>query len=337
MVLRDPIHGNIKINESIIIELIETFEFQRLRRIKQLGITQLFFPGAEHSRFGHSVGTYYIAKRILDKAEFTDFLSKNEILYFQIAALLHDLGHGPFSHAFEEITGTNHEVLTSAIIAGNTEVNHVLKKSIGESGILEVISIIEKRHANEILNDLLSSDFDIDRMDYLLRDAYYCGVPYGGVNLDRIIDKITIFDGAIAFSEDTIPTLESFLLSRTLMFKQVYRYPASKEVEVTLKDLCAKIVTLSNANYDFKTDIQKLLKILNKDYNYLDFLQLDDVSTVAIFLDLRTEKDEILGQLANDFVSGKNSITNKKPEIIKAKDLVDYSKLINAIKSEDFN
>ena len=186
-VFKDPVHRYVHVRDRVIWDLIGTKEFQRLRRIKQLGTTFLTFHGAEHSRFNHSLGVYEIVRRIVD-----DVFSgrkewdESDRLLSLSAALLHDLGHGPFSHAFEKVFQLDHEVFTQDIILGNTEVNQVLS-AVSPDFPKKVSEVIAKTSDKKLVVSLISSQIDADRMDYLLRDAYYTGVSYGNFDIERIM------------------------------------------------------------------------------------------------------------------------------------------------------
>ncbi|MBC1926218.1 HD domain-containing protein, partial [Listeria innocua] len=159
-VFKDPVHGYVHVSDKLIWDLIATKEFQRLRRIHQLGTTSLTLHGAEHSRFNHSLGVYEIVRQIIDVTFANEpQLEPEERMVALCAALLHDLGHGPFSHAFEKVFGTDHEEYTQAIIIGNTEVSEVLSR-VGEDFPLKVASIIKKNYPNQTLVKLISSQID---------------------------------------------------------------------------------------------------------------------------------------------------------------------------------
>ena len=172
-VFKDPVHKYIYVQEPLIWDLINTREFQRLRRIRQLGTSYLTFHGAEHSRFSHSLGVYEIARKIISQFErnsFEEWPSEERLLCL-CAALLHDVGHGPFSHSIETVFGEHHESWSCRIVQGDTEVNRVLRQ-VDPTFPDKVAAVICKTYPKEIVVSLVSSQLDADRMDYLLRDAY---------------------------------------------------------------------------------------------------------------------------------------------------------------------
>ena len=207
-VFRDPVHNYIHVQHQVILDLINSKEVQRLRRIKQLGTTSYTFHGAEHSRFSHSLGVYDITRRICDIFQRNysqekygkDGWDDSHRLVALCAALLHDVGHGPYSHTFEHIFHTDHEALTVAIITSpETEVFQILN-NVEEGFPEKVASVITKTYENPQVVQMISSQIDADRMDYLLRDAYYTGTEYGTFDLTRILRVIRPYEGGIAFS-----------------------------------------------------------------------------------------------------------------------------------------
>ncbi|SUP60934.1 putative dGTPase [Weissella viridescens] len=244
-VLRDPVLNEIHVYDQVILDLIATPEFQRLRRVKQLGVTSEVFHGAEHSRFSHSLGVYEIARRIeRHLAQFyptqtnTDGLwNPEERLVLLCAALLHDLGHGAYSHTFEHIFNTDHEAYTQEIILSpTTQINAVLKQ-VASDFPEKVAQVIAKTYPNPQVVQLISSQIDADRMDYLLRDAYFTGATYGEFDLARIIQTIHPYAGGIAFADKGMNAIEDYVVSRYQMYVQVYFHPVSRAMEVLLQHL----------------------------------------------------------------------------------------------------
>ena len=195
-VFRDAVHNYIHVDQPLILDLINSHEMQRLRRIKQLGGTHQVYQSAEHSRFCHSLGVYFIARKMIFNSAIGAYLNDYDKLTVMCAALLHDIGHGPFSHCFEDAFDLNHEAYTIKIINGKTEVHDLLEK-FDHGFSHRVSSVIEKTHPNKILVQMVSSQLDADRMDYLLRDSYFSGTTYGQFDLSRILRVMAVCDGKI--------------------------------------------------------------------------------------------------------------------------------------------
>lgn len=237
-VFKDPVHNYIHVQDTIIWRLINTKEFQRLRRIRQLGTSYLTFHGAEHSRFSHSLGVYEITRRIISQFErsgYKDWIPEESLLTL-CAALLHDLGHGPFSHSIEEAFEMNHEDWTCRIILEDTEITEILR-DVEEDFPRKVASVIAKTYEHEIVVNLVSSPLDADRMDYLLRDAYYTGVNYGTIDIDRILRMLRPYNGRIVVKESGMHAIEDYLMSRYQMYWQVYFHPVTRSSEIILRQI----------------------------------------------------------------------------------------------------
>lgn len=293
MNIRDAIHGDISIEEEVIKQLIETKEFQRLRNIKQLGLTYLAFPTTEHSRFMHSVGVYYLVTQLLDvlEAKTGQAFEVKERLALQIACLLHDLGHGPFSHTSEEFFGFNHEDYTIKIIEDkDTEVNKVLT-NYGESIIEEVVSFIKKAHHNPVLNSILSGTIDVDRMDYLMRDSYFAGVSYGEIDIQRIFNVIDIKDNSIVFHEKGVKALEDIIISRYNMFSQVYLNKKALAYEVLVAEILGELRTLVDSQFKLPYSVEKVLPFFNGNISVKDYLLADDLVFLTLINDLANLED----------------------------------------------
>lgn len=310
-VFRDPVHDYIHIQHQIILDLINSSEFQRLRRIKQLGTSSLTFHGAEHTRFTHSLGVYEITRRICDTFE-RNYATQtpgdggwddNERLVALCAALLHDIGHGPYSHTFEHIFKTDHEEITVAIITSpETEVYQILSK-VSEDFPEKVASIIQKTHPNPQVVQLISSQIDADRMDYLLRDAYHTGVNYGTFDLTRILRVIRPYKDGIYFQMSGMHAVEDYIVSRYQMYMQVYFHPVSRGMEVILDHLLkrAKKMYVDPA-IQFKDQLNLLGPFFEKNFTLKDYLKLDDGVLATYFTLWKEEKDPILSDLATRFL-----------------------------------
>ncbi|WP_269624286.1 HD domain-containing protein [Prochlorococcus marinus] len=226
----DPLHKSITLNsskpeEKMVMELIDSSPFQRLRRIKQLGPAYLTFHGAESSRFTHSIGVFHITRRAINHlSEFDSRLKKYKFILYG-AALLHDLGHGPLSHTSEEIFKINHEIWTGKLINSNKEITKILNK-YGKGNSKSISDLIHSRKAPEkFIISLISSQLDCDRLDYLMRDSYTTGARYGQLDIDRIISAMTIApDGDLAIHPKGLTAVEHYLVIRNLMYRSVYNH-----------------------------------------------------------------------------------------------------------------
>lgn len=312
-VLRDPIHSYIYIQSPVILDLINTKEFQRLRRIRQLGTANSTFHGAEHSRFTHSVGVYEITRQICDTfqrnypSKGNDGLWDNrERLVALCAGLLHDIGHGPYSHTFEHIFGTNHEELTAAILTSpETEVNQVLRK-VSPDFPQQVASVIQKTYPNQQVVQMISSQIDADRMDYLLRDSYYTGTNYGTFDLQRILRMMRPYQDGITFHISAMHAVEDYIISRFQMYQQVYFHPVSRSMEVILNHLLLRAKWLfKHRQFKANNTPNLLLPFFENNFSLKDYLKLDDGVLNTYFIDWCDNQDKTLCDLAQRFLNRK--------------------------------
>lgn len=334
---RDPIYSLIsfdKIMDSSIIEIINTKEFQRLRRIKQLGFSSYTFPTAVHDRFSHSIGVSYVVGILFDNLGITDdikiptidedgntiniSLSKEELrLLLQLAGLLHDIGHGPFSHAFEKITGTNHEEFSKLIIQ-KTQISQILSnieysdklKKYSEKWIIE---IIDGTFQPIWVKELISSQLDSDRIDYLLRDAYMCGVSYASFDtrwlfnnfeIDQIKSENDRF-GLIVNAKKGLHAIESFIVSRYHMYEQVYFHKTTRGFEVITQNIFKRLLELQKERKitDSYFLNHAFFDILNDNTNIDAFFLLDDYSILChINHWIHESSDNILKNLCESLV-----------------------------------
>jgi HD superfamily phosphohydrolase len=252
-IVRDPIHGDIKIT-GILVDLLKTPEVQRLHNIKQLGFAHLVFPGAHHTRFEHSLGCSMIASQIADILSLND---KEKIL-ITCAAQLHDIGHGPFSHTLESILlerfGVNHVDLTEKLILGRYNILDTKEQQFISAPkvheILETYQVDEKDIVNIIrgklskksyLSQLLNSTIDVDQLDYLMRDAYYTGVAYGMIDLQRLLQTIMIHKGNLTIMRKGVNVVENILMARALMYSSVYFHKTVRIPELMLSKALEEI------------------------------------------------------------------------------------------------
>lgn len=319
-VFKDPVHRYIHVRDQVIWDLIKTREFQRLRRIKQLGTTYLVFHGAEHSRFNHSLGVYEIVRRIVDDVfKGRKEWDESERLLVLCAALLHDLGHGPFSHAFENVFETDHEYFTRRILLGDTEVNAVLRQVAGDFPE-KVAQVIEKTYPNELVVSLISSQIDADRMDYLQRDAYYTGVSYGHFDMERIMRVMRPRENGVVIKESGMHAVEHYIMSRYQMYLQIYFHPVSRSAEVVLNHILKRVKELCTNDYPFKYEPTPFVSFFRGNVTLEDYIALDESIMLAYFQFWMEEDDEILRDLCRRFVNRKlfqytNLNPYKQPEV----------------------
>lgn len=314
-VFRDPVHDYIHVQQQIIMDLINTKEMQRLRRIKQMGTASFTFHGAEHSRFSHSLGVYEIARKICDKFV-RNYAIKDggawddsERLVVLCAALLHDIGHGPFSHTFENIFDTDHEAVTQQIILSeNTEVNQVLR-SVSADFPRQVASVIDKTYENPQVVQLISSQIDADRMDYLLRDSYFSGTNYGNFDLSRILRVMHPYKDGIRFNYNGMHAVEDYITSRYQMYMQVYFHPVSRGMEMLLHHLLkrAQELFLTKDQFSSRETFAPFLEpFFTQEWTLDDYLLLDDGVLQTYFQHWITyAEDPILTDLASRFINRK--------------------------------
>ena len=313
-VLRDPIHNYIYIQHQVILDLINTREFQRLRRIRQLGVANYVFHGAEHSRFTHSVGVYEITRKICDlfqrnypsKEKGDGLWDDDERLVALCAALLHDVGHGAYSHTFEHIFHTNHEKMTTEIItSSHSEVNAVLRK-VAPDFPEKVASVIEKSYPNPQVVQMISSQIDADRMDYLLRDSYFTGTNYGTFDLTRILRVMKPYSDGISFDMSGMHAVEDYIVSRFQMYQQVYFHPVSRSIEVILSHLLKRAKYLyKNGKTNCLGPTNLLFPFFEDNFSLSDYLKLDDGVLNSYFSLWQDSDDKILSDLADRFLNRK--------------------------------
>ncbi|MCO4624283.1 HD superfamily phosphohydrolase [Streptococcus infantarius subsp. infantarius] len=307
-VFRDPVHNYITVNHPVIYDLINSKEFQRLRRVKQVSTTVFTFHGAEHSRFSHCLGVYEIARRVTEifDAKFSEIWDPNENLLTMVAALLHDVGHGAYSHTFEKLFDTDHEAITQEIITSpDTEVNAILR-GVSPDFPENVASIINHTYHNKQVVQLISSQIDCDRMDYLLRDSYYSGARYGQFDLTRILRVIRPTADGIVFEYNGMHAVEDYIVSRFQMYMQVYFHPASRAMEVLLQNLLKRAKYLYHIDsHFFEKTSPNLIPFLANQASLADYLSLDDGVMNTYFQAWMAAEDDILADLASRFVNRK--------------------------------
>lgn len=301
-VFKDPLYGFIHVDYELIRKLIDSSLFQRLRRVRQLSGVQMVFHGAEHSRFSHSLGVYEIANRFLTVPDIQNALNEREKLVFLSAALLHDIGHGAYSHAFEDVFGVDHEKIGAALIIHDKEVFQALN-SIDSDFALDVASIILKQKKFPLIEQLISSQLDVDRLDYLERDAYFTGAAYGHIDVDRLIRVLYIKNDQVVFKVSGIHAIENYLIARYHMYWQVYYHPVARAYEVTLEKIYKRVKDLLVSGFPFNSNVEPLQRVINDPSNLDSYIEIDDFYINGLISSFIKSEDSILKSLANDFLN----------------------------------
>lgn len=303
-VLKDPVHSYIHINYEVIWNCLDSKEFQRLRRIRQLGGDFQVYPTAEHSRFSHSLGVYEIVRRMVTEIKSLSVeLSEYDKICVMLAGLLHDVGHGPFSHAFEHVTNHSHEDYTAKIILGETELNQVLTE-VSPRLPEDIVSIIEHNHPNDILNQIISGQLDADRMDYLLRDSYFSATSYGQFDLERIlrtmrVRKIDENKKALVVKYTGIHSVEDYIMARYQMYWQVYYHPVARSYEAVFIQLFNRLKDIFKDNKEYFSDMKVLIPFLEKNVvSVEEYFKLDENSLLYCCSLIQDKDDEIAADLA---------------------------------------
>lgn len=300
-VFKDPVHRYIHVRDELIWDLVGTREFQRLRRIRQLGTTYLTFHGAEHTRFNHSLGVYEIMKRMVEIIEEKEPMEEEERLLCLSAALLHDVGHGPFSHSFEKVFHMDHEEWTREIILGDTDINKVLK-GVSDEFPKKVADVIAKTYPNKLIVSLISSQIDADRMDYLQRDAFYTGVSYGHFDMERILRVMRPKEDQAVFKHSGMHAVEDYIMSRYQMYWQVYFHPVTRSAEVILSKILHRAKDLYENGYTFKDEPKHFYSLFSGEITLKDYLKLDESIILYYFQEWQEEEDSILRDLCLRFM-----------------------------------
>jgi len=303
-VLKDPVHSYIHINYEVVWNCLDSKEFQRLRRIRQLGGDFQVYPTAEHSRFSHSLGVYEIVRRMVTEIKSLSVeLSEYDKICVMLAGLLHDVGHGPFSHAFEHVTKHSHEDYTAKIILGKTELNQVLTE-VSPRLPEDIVSIIEHNHPNDILNQIISGQLDADRMDYLLRDSYFSATSYGQFDLERIlrtmrVRKIDENKKALVVKYTGIHSVEDYIMARYQMYWQVYYHPVARSYEAVFIQLFNRLKDIFKENKEYFSDMKVLIPFLEKSVvSVEEYFKLDENSLLYCCSLIQDKDDKVAADLA---------------------------------------
>lgn len=314
----DPIHQDIVLDrhdpcDRLIIDLIDTREFQRLRRIHQLGVSNFTYQGAEGSRFTHSVGVMYITSKLIQfLADRSPEVMENRALILA-TALLHDVGHGPYSHVTEKILGYDHEDWSCRIILGDTEVNKVLSQFDPEFPQW-IAGILRKERKPKYITHMVSSQLDCDRFDYLLRDSYLTGTAYGLFALHRILSSLEIDhenDRIIVAGEKGQTAVEDYLFARYSMYQQVYYHRKNLAARALLARIIKRARLLKDSVCFIDDPTSKWLSGQNLEVD--DFLFLDDTQMTYHIKRWSTDSDGILRDLASRFLNRKLFNATKLP------------------------
>jgi len=308
-IINDPIYGFISIQDDLIYDLINHPYMQRLRRIKQLGMTNLVYPGALHTRFHHALGAMWLmteAIKVLQQKGVD--ISKEEEQAVTIAILLHDIGHGPFSHALEHsiVHGINHEDISSLLMTRlNKEFNGKLSMAI---------TIFNNKYSKKFLHQLVSGQLDMDRLDYLKRDSFYTGVSEGVISSDRIIKMLNVVNNQLVIEEKGIYSIEKFIIARRLMYWQVYLHKTVLSAENMLVKILQRAKELANQgvelfcspafHYFLYNNFSKKDFIKNQVHVEL-FSKLDDYdifSAIKVWVD---HEDKVLSYLCSSLINRK--------------------------------
>src|SRR6267142_788642 len=241
-IIRDPVHDVIGLHtdrplEALLFRLLNAPQVQRLRRVRQLGLASLAYPGADHSRYSHSLGVMETARKMIDRLRFLFKIDPQEEAVCLVAALLHDLGHGPFSHVFERITGLSHEWMTQQIIEDASSGLHALLSEFDPKLPAHIAGLLNCLPKRTFYNDILASQLDADRFDYLLRDNLMTGSQYGGFDLNWLIQAITIDEASdrLVVTAKGISAVEDYLQARYHMYRNVYFHKVVRSAEGMVK------------------------------------------------------------------------------------------------------
>ena len=310
-IINDPVHGFIKIPYEIIFDIMEHRCFQRLRRISQTGLLNLIFPGATHTRFHHAIGAMHLMFNALEILKQKGVkISTEEEKGAMLAVLLHDVGHGPFSHALENILMDNwhHEKLSLLLMEQLNE------EFSGELTI--AIQMFQGKYHRKFFNQLISSQLDVDRLDYLKRDSFYTGVSEGNINTQRILSTLNVLDDELVLDEKGIYSIEHYLVARMFMYWQVYYHKAAVLAENLLIKIMNRAKTLVSQNVkveaseNLKYFLYRESSIEATEEDIARFMELDDTDVLQAIKSWKNHDDFVLSYLC------KTVINRKFPKII---------------------
>lgn len=306
-IINDPIYGFISIPHPFLFDLIEHPYFQRLRRISQMGLSSLVYPGATHTRFHHALGCMHMMQKAVQVLRFKQVnISEEEELALYIAILLHDIGHGPFSHAMENsiVENVHHEEISLAIMKFlNEEFNGKLSLAI---------EVFQGNYHRKFMLQLIASQLDMDRMDYLKRDSFYSGVAEGNINSERLIQMINVYDGQLVVEEKGVYSVEKFLVARRLMYWQCYLHKTGVVAEMILTKILKRAKELTQQGVDLwcSPALVFFLKNENSKEEFASktlkqFTQLDDSDVLGALKNWQHHEDIVLSTLSSSIVNRK--------------------------------
>ena len=329
-IFNDPIYGFITIPNSLIFDLIQHKYFQRLRRISQMGLSYLVYPGAHHTRFHHALGSMHLMQRAINVLRFKGVaISEDEENGLLIAILLHDIGHGPFSHAMEHsiVNSISHEEISLRFM-------EELNKEFNGSLTL-AISIFKGEYARKFMCELISSQLDMDRADYLKRDSFYTGVAEGNINSERLITMLNVVNDQLVIEEKGIYSVEKFLVARRFMYWQVYLHKTSLVAEQLLTRILKRAKELVETGVNLRCS-DALLYFLEKEISKNKFnrstleifARLDDYDIVAAMKDWQSNDDFVLSNLCEMILNRDLLKIKLKNKPIKSSELIAHSNLL---------
>jgi len=306
-IINDPLYGFITIADKLVFDVIEHPYFQRLRRIQQLGLASMVYPGALHTRFHHALGAMYLMGQAIDTLRSKGFdISNSEAQGAILAILLHDMGHGPFSHALEHhiAEGISHEEITLMFMRHlNAEFDNKLDTAI---------AIFENKYPRKFLHQLVSGQLDVDRIDYLMRDSFYTGVSEGVISTDRLLKMLTVDDDELAVELKGIYSIEKFIVARRLMYWQVYYHKTVLAVEYMLISILnrARALALSGTDLPAPEALKFFLyrqigkeEFLSSAYSLATFAALDDYDLFSALKDWCRHTDPVLSFLCESLLN----------------------------------
>lgn len=355
-IVNDPVYGFINIPGELVFDLMEHPYFQRLRRINQMGLSYLVYPGARHTRFHHALGCMYLMQQALQTLRFKGVKMSNEeeeALY--IAILLHDIGHGPFSHAMEQsiVEGISHEEISLAFMK---KLNEEFKGKLTLA-----VQIFQKEYPRAFMNHLVSSQLDIDRLDYLKRDSFYTGVAEGNINSERIIAMLNVKNDRLVVEDKGIYSVEKFLVARRLMYWQVYLHKTSIVAEYLLIKILKRVKELHQGGEKLPMSsalryfVENKISVETFDNQSLEmFAKLDDYDIISGLKEWENHSDFVLSKLSKMILNrdllrvkiyktfpDKEKISNLKQQTIQkynlSPDLVEYFVFTGEISNTAYN